>query len=101
MKEIITKHQVSEMGYGYGYLNDVKGTSLKEVLNFYINNNSYINKLTIYNKDNSIYKDYSFYYGHIDYFYESLKTEELNKIVKEIKFKYCHNQKDIDIYLEK
>lgn len=82
MKEIITKLQASEMGYGYGYLEDAEGNSLKDILDFYTNPNQFVNKISIYDKDKLIY------------------TEDFNHKIKEVKFKYCHQQKDVDIYLD-
>ena len=100
MKEIITKFQASEMGYGYGYLEGVEGVSLKEVLDFYINSNQFINEISIYNKDNLIYAKITRNFDDNSLFWFSyyLNNEECK--VRGVKFRYCYQQKDLDVYLE-
>ena len=38
MKRVITVQQKSDMGSGFGYISDVSGCTLKEVLDFCANN---------------------------------------------------------------
>lgn len=98
MKEIITQHQKSDMGVGFGYLENIANHNLKEVLDYYSKNSKTWGTVSICKGGETIRKfDYDTYNNNI--FYHHLNGLEYNYKVKKVSFRYCFMNKDIDIYV--
>ena len=99
IREVITNPQKSDMGSGFGYVEFTTDCSLKEMLEFYANNNKTWGTVCIHSKGNIVRKfDYDTYNNNM--FYHHLSGWEYQLTVKEVKFAYCFMNKDIDIYLD-
>ena len=89
MREVITMRQKSDMGTGFGYVEDA----------FYANNSNEWGTVCIINRNSDIIRkfDYDTYNNNI--FYHHLCGWEYQLTVREAKFTYCFMNKDITIYL--
>lgn len=99
MREVITMPQKSDMGTGFGYVEDAVGCRLKQILEFYANNSNEWGTVCIINRKGDIVRkfDYDTYNNNI--FYHHLYGWEYQLTVREVKFTYCFMNKDITIYL--
>ena len=97
--EKITVPQMCDMGNGDGYLEITDKVTLAEVLEFYKHSNSW-GVITIYNNSGEIIRkfDYDVHYDH-DILYHQLSSWEYKSLVKKVNFTYCHQNKDIEIFL--
>ena len=100
MKRVITVQQKSDMGSGFGYISDVSGCTLKEVLDFCANNDKLWGVVSIYDRNENVVRkfDYDTYSKNI--FYHHLSGWEYKFIVREAVFTYRFTNQDIDIYLK-
>lgn len=99
MKRVITEHQKSDMGCGFGYVEGVVGCTLKEVLDFYAKDSKTWGTVCIYRNSDVVRKfDYDTFNNNI--FYHHLSGWEYKLTVKEAKFRYCFMSEDIYIYLD-
>ena len=99
MKKVIERPQQSDMGSGYGYIEGCEGVTLSEVLKWLkanteawgtININFLGEPLRIF--------DYDTYNGN--QFYCHMNGFDYQRLVKEVKFRYCFMNEDIYIYLK-
>ena len=97
--EKITIPQKCDMGSGDGYLEITDKVTLAEVLKFYEYSNSW-GIITIYNNSGEIIRKfyYDFHYDH-DILYQQGSYWKYKSLVKKVNFTYCHQNKDIEIFL--
>ena len=98
MKQIIDKHQQSDMGSGFGHIEGCKGIALSGALDWIENNIETWGTISIYLNEKPIrIFDYNTYNRHE--LYHHMNGWEYKTLVREIKFRYCFMEEDIDIYL--
>lgn len=99
MVEKITIPQMCDMGSGYGYLEIIDKVTLAEVLEFYKYSNSW-GVITIYNDSNKIIRKFDYdVHSNNNILYHQLSSWEYKFLVKKVSFTYCHQNKDIEIFL--
>lgn len=99
-KEVVTYTAYSDCGSSYGYLEGVEGHTLREVLDYYKDTSRDWGVVCIYMGDKIIRKfDYNLSNKDVNVFFHHLGAE-YKYLVKEVKFNFCHMNRDIDIYLD-
>lgn len=97
--EKITIPQKCDMGSGYGYLEIIDKVTLAEVLEFYKYSNSW-GIITIYNDSGEIIRKFDYdVHSNNNILYHQLSSWEYKFLVKKVNFTYCHQNKDIEIFL--
>lgn len=99
--KLITEPQKTDMGSGFGGYIFEKPLTLEEFFKFY-NNNQTWGKIYIFNNNNKI-AELKFDGMHSNEFcrFKPLDWDKklLSKNINEIKFNYCFNLEDVEIYL--
>ena len=97
--EKITIPQKCDMGSGDGYLEITDKVTLAEVLKFYEYSNSW-GIITIYNNSGEIIRKFDYdVHSNNNILYHQLSSWEYKSLVKKVNFTYCHQNKDIEIFL--
>ena len=100
MKEVITAPQQSDMGDGHGYIANVEGCTLKQVLDYLNKNSNSWGTVTIRDGKRIVRLfDYNTWSGN-NIFYHHLRGWEYKLTVKRVSFIECFMQRDIFITLE-
>lgn len=98
MRFVIDKPQQSDMGCGFGHIENCENKTLKEVLNWIEKNACDWGIITIFSAGEVIRRfDYDIFNNHK--FYHDLTGWHYALPVREVKYSYCFMNKDIDIYI--
>lgn len=98
MRRVIDRPQQSDMGSGFGHMEDCEGVKLSDALNWIEKNLRAWGTISIYFRGKPIrIFDYDTYATH--QFYHHMSGWEYKMLVSEIKFNYCFMSEDISIYL--
>lgn len=98
MEFVIDRPQQSDMGTGFGHIENCENKTLREVLNWIKQNACDWGIITIFSAGKVIRRfDYDVFNNH--QFYHNLVGWHYASPVREVKYTYCFMNKDIDIYI--
>ena len=97
----ITQPQRSDMGSGFGYIEDSHGNSLKDVLNWIKSNIKTWGTITVYDNGGNIVRKFDYnLHNSKNQFFHYLSGWQYTKLVEKVHFNYCFMCQDFDIYLQ-